>query len=235
MGENDLNNLHIYDEVADRWWSDEVRWIRTLKNLVPGRMAYFSDFTGWEGTRVLDLGCAGGFMSEALADKGAKVTAIDPAAAAISAARMHAAKTGRIIDYHEGVGENLRFPAGDFDVVVCVDVLEHVDDLARVVGEVARVLRPGGLFLFDTINRNALAKFVTITLAENVLKLLPKGTHDPAKFIRPGELVAVLEKAGLAAGKFTGLGPRGITPQGDFTFGRMPTTAVIYMGTARKG
>lgn len=229
------NDLTIYDTVAAKWWSDEIRWVRTLKNMVPGRLAWFDRHIDWSGKAVLDLGCAGGFMAEALDAKGARVTGIDPARDAIEAARAHAAQGGRQITYDVGVGEALPYADGSFDAVVCVDVLEHVQDLDKVCAEVARVLRPGGLFLFDTINRNPLARLAVITVAEDVLRLLPKGTHDPAMFIRPGELRAALAGAGLKMGKLTGLGPRGITRRGDFTFGRVPGTAIIYMGTAAKG
>ncbi len=121
-----------------------------------------------------------------------------------------------------------------FEVVVCVDVLEHVADLNKVLAEVARVLRPGGLFLFDTINRNPLARFATITIAEKLLRLLPQGTHDPAMFIRPGELRHAMHGAGLVPGPMTGLGPRGVNRRGDLTFGRLPLTAILYIGIAGK-
>jgi len=228
------NDLSIYDAAAAQWWSDEIRWVRTLKNMVPARLAYFDRFVAWEGRAVLDLGCAGGFMAEAVHDRGARVTGIDPAGAAIAAARAHAAETGRDIAYHIGTGEALPFADAAFDIVVCVDVLEHVADLRRVLGEVARVLAPGGWFLFDTINRNGLSRLAVVTLAEDVLRLLPKGTHDPANFIRPRELAAALEGAGLRPGPVTGLGPRGLTRRLDPVFGRLPLTAIIYMGTARK-
>jgi 2-polyprenyl-6-hydroxyphenyl methylase/3-demethylubiquinone-9 3-methyltransferase len=228
------NDLTIYDTVADRWWSDEIRWVRTLKNLVPGRLSWFDRQIDWAGKRVLDLGCAGGFMAEALATRGAQVTGIDPAEKAIAAARAHAAANGHAIAYDVGVGEALPYDLAGFDAVVCVDVLEHVSDLDRVLSEVARVLRPGGLFLFDTINRNPLARLATITMAEDILRLLPRGTHDPALFIKPAELRARLSRAGLTPGPMTGLGPRGITRRGDPTFGRLPVKAVLYMGTARK-
>ncbi len=228
------NDLTIYDAVADHWWSDDIRWVRTLKNLVPGRLSWMDRQFDWAGKDVLDLGCAGGFMAEALATRGAQVTGIDPAAQAIAAARAHAAQSGNDIGYDVGVGEALPYGDGAFDAVVCVDVLEHVEDLTRVLAEVARVLRPGGMFLFDTINRNPLARLATITMAEDILRLLPRGTHDPALFIKPGELRRALTDAGLVAGPFTGLGPRGITRRGDLTFGRLPLTTILYMGFARK-
>jgi 2-polyprenyl-6-hydroxyphenyl methylase/3-demethylubiquinone-9 3-methyltransferase len=228
------NDLTIYDAVADRWWSDEIRWVRTLKNLVPGRLSWFDRQIDWAGLEVLDLGCAGGFMAEALVARGAKVTGIDPASEAIAAARAHASAGGLQIAYDVGVGEALPYGADSFDAIVCVDVLEHVSDLTKVLAEVARVLWPGGLFLFDTINRNPLARLATITVAEDILRLLPRGTHDPALFITPRELRAGLVNAGLVPGRFTGLGPRGINRRGDLTFGQLPLTTILYMGTARK-
>ena len=234
MAQTLRNNLEIYDHVAAQWWSDDIRWVRTLKNMVPGRLGWFDRHIDWQGKNVLDLGSAGGFMAEALDDRGAHVTGIDPAKDAIAAATAHADAAGRSIRYDVGVGEALPYSDASFDAVVCVDVLEHVQSLPTVISEVSRVLRPGGLFLFDTINRNPIARLVTITMAEDVLKLLPRGTHDPALFIKPAELRTELQDAGFAVGKMVGLGPRGINGRGDFTFGRVPGTMIIYMGTARK-
>jgi len=228
------NDLTIYDQVADQWWSDDIRWVRTLKNLVPGRLKWFDRHIDWQGRQVLDLGCAGGFMAEAMAVRGARVTGIDPAAAAIDAARHHARGAGLRIGYDVGVGEALPYDDADFDAVVCVDVLEHVTDLHKVLSEVARVLRPGGMFLFDTINRNPLARLATITIAEDLLRLLPRGTHDPAMFIKPIELRRAMEGAGLVPGPVTGLGPRGMNRRLDLTFGPLPLKAILYMGIARK-
>lgn len=234
MVEQARNDLTIYDDVAADWWSDDIRWVRTLKNLVPGRMAWFDRHVKWPGKAVLDLGCAGGFMAERLAQDRAQVWGIDPAAKAVEAARAHTVAGGLDIQYDVGVGEALPYEDAAFDVVVCVDVLEHVEDLGKVLREVARVLRPGGCFLFDTINRNLLARLATITVAEDILKLLPRGTHDPAMFIKPVELIHGLEAAGLTPGPMTGLGPRGINRRGDFTFGPLPLKAIIYMGVAHK-
>lgn len=228
------NDLAIYDTYAEHWWSDDVRWVRTLRNLVPGRLSWFDRHVDWAWLDVLDLGCAGGFMSEALTKRGARVTGIDPAAEAIAAARARATAVGQSVDYDLGVGEHLPYPNGRFHAVVCVDVLEHVDDLRQVVGEVARVLKPGGMFLYDTINRNPLSRFVTITIAEDLLRMLPRGTHDPALFVKPRELAGELEAAGLVPGPTKGLGPRGLNRRGDFFFGPVPTRSVIYMGVARK-
>ncbi len=228
------NDLTIYDKVADRWWSDGIRWVRTLKNLVPGRLKWFDRHIDWQGKDVLDLGCAGGFMAEALAERGAHVTGIDPASDAIDAARDHA-RAGKLrIAYDVGVGEALPYDDASFDAVVCVDVLEHVADLHRVLSEIARTMRPGGLLLFDTINRNPMARLASITIAEDMLRLLPRGTHDPAMFIKPKELRAAFQGVGLVPGPITGLGPRGFNRRLDLTFGPLPSTAILYMGIACK-
>lgn len=225
----------IYDAVASHWWDDRIRWVRTLHAMAPARLRHFDRvMPNWSGRAVLDLGCAGGFMAEALAKRGAVVSGLDPSAGAIAAARAHAAAEGLAIDYREGFGEALPWPDAGFDAVVCVDVLEHVRDLDRVLAEVARVLRPGGWFLFDTINRNPLAAFAVVTVAERLLGLLPRGAHDPKLFIRPRDLRARLEGLGFETGRFRGLGPVGIDRRGDFRFGVIPGTAIIYIGTARK-
>ncbi|MEM6588841.1 MAG: bifunctional 2-polyprenyl-6-hydroxyphenol methylase/3-demethylubiquinol 3-O-methyltransferase UbiG [Pseudomonadota bacterium] len=228
------NDLSIYDDVAKQWWSDDIKWVRTLKAMVPARLRWFDQYNNWVGQRVLDLGCAGGFMAEALHNSGAEVTGIDPAAEAISAARTHAIHEGYGIHYDVGVGEALPYEDASFDAVVCVDVLEHVSDLDRVLREVHRVLVPGGRFFFDTINRNIISRLAVITMAEDVLRLLPKGTHDPGMFIKPAELEAAMKRAGLLPGPTTGLGPTGINKRLDFTFGPLPLQTVIYMGVADK-
>lgn len=227
------NDLTIYDKIADQWWSEEVRWIRILRNLAKGRLSWFDEALDWQGKEILDLGCAGGFMAEAIAQRGAKVTGIDPAQKAIEIARRHAESEHLSIKYDVGVGENLPYGDQTFDIVVCVDVLEHVSDLNQVINEIARVLKPGGYLAYDTINRTLLARFATITLAEDILGILPRGTHDPNLFIKPSELKAVMEKAGLTVGPIVGLGPNGIDKRFDPTFGYVPITGIIYMGLAQ--
>jgi len=224
----------LYDGAAPVWWEDRPpRWVRALAALVPARLAHFDPVVGdWRGRRVLDLGCAGGFMAEALARRGAAVTGIDPAAGAVAAARRHAGASGLAVRYAAGVGEALPYRTGAFDVVVCVDVLEHVGDLEAVLDEVSRVLAPGGLFLFDTINRTPAAALGVVTIGERVLGLLPRGTHDPALFIKPAELRAALARRGFAVGPMAGLGPVGMDRHGTPRFGRVPTTAALYVGHA---
>lgn len=229
------NDLTIYDKYAEDWWSGRIRWLRALRNMVPARLQAFDRIAGdWRSKRVLDLGCGGGFMAEALAERGALVTGIDPAAGAIAIAWKHAEARGLAIGYSVGTGESLAFADRSFDIVVSVDVLEHVADLDRVIAEIARVLKPGGLFLFDTINRNRFATTVMITFAEDILKLLPPGTHDPDRFIRPEELRRKLTQAGFTVGAFAGFGPRRVNWRLDPVFGPLPTLAVQYLGDARR-
>ena len=228
-----LNDLSIYERYSAHWWDGSERWLRTLQNLVPARLAYFDPLIDWRGKHVLDLGCGGGFMAEALARRGATVTGIDPSAGAITIAESHAAAEQLAISYVKASGEDLPFADSCFDHVVCVDVLEHVSDLDAVIGEIRRVLRPGGTFAFDTINRNFLAQLVIVILGEKLLKLLPRGTHDPAKFITPVELAAMLRAHGFGACRLAGLGPIGMNRKLDFVFGRLPFLTIQYMGHAR--
>lgn len=227
------NDLSIYRTYAPNWWDGSQRFLRLLHNIVPARMRYFSTLVApWNGKAVLDLGCGGGFMSEALAKEGAHVVGVDPSAPAIDAARAHAQKEGLAIDYKVGSGEHIPLEDASADCVVCVDVLEHVDDVGTVLDEIGRVLKPGGMFLFDTINRTPLAKLVLVDFGETILGLLPRGTHDPAKFIQPAELRAMLIERGFKVGPFVGLSPRGLNWRLDFTFGRFPSTKIMYMGHA---
>ncbi len=228
------NDLSIYRTYAHNWWDGSQRFLRLLHNIVPARMRHFSTVVdAWTGKTVLDLGCGGGFMSEALARKGALVVGVDPSGPAIEAAQDHARHEGLAIDYRVGSGERIPLESASTDCVVCVDVLEHVENVDTVLDEIRRVLKPGGLFLFDTINRTALATLVLVHFGEKILGLLPRGTHDPAKFIRPAELSAKLKTRGFDVGPFVGLGPCGIDRRLDFTFGRLPSVQIMYMGHAR--
>jgi 2-polyprenyl-6-hydroxyphenyl methylase/3-demethylubiquinone-9 3-methyltransferase len=206
------NNLAFYDQQAACWW-EESATIFPLSQLNPLRFLYFDQFVSdWRNLRVLDVGCGGGYTCEFLARRGALVTGIDRSAPCIAAARSHAATSGLAIDYHVGRAEALPFAAGRFDVVVCVDVLEHVDRPEAVIGEIARVLTPGGSLCFDTINRTFRSRLTMIWLLETLLRLIPAGVHDWRRFVPPAELRHWLEASGFGA----------ITMRGMDLFGRGP-------------
>jgi 2-polyprenyl-6-hydroxyphenyl methylase/3-demethylubiquinone-9 3-methyltransferase len=229
------NQQTMYRSYAAEWWSGKHRWLRTMHNLVPTRLKYFDSIVhDWRGLSVLDLGCGGGFMTEPLAERGANVIGVDPSEPAIAAAREHAKAAGLVIDYRVGTAEAIPLPDSSIDCVVIVDVLEHVTDPAAVIADINRVLKPSGLLLYDTLNRTRLAAFAFVFLGEDVLRIGPQGTHDPAKFITPKELLAMLRDGGFDAAPVVGLGPNGLNRRFDVTFGRLPTTALMYMGHARK-
>jgi 2-polyprenyl-6-hydroxyphenyl methylase/3-demethylubiquinone-9 3-methyltransferase len=205
----------IYDRVHATWWEQDgfMALLRTSVN--PPRVEYFHDVLVRRlrldpgKLRVLDVGCGGGLLSEPLARLGCTLTGIDRSLPTLDAARAHARANGLDIDYLHGSAESLPFEPGKFDVVVCCDVLEHVDDVEAVVSEIARVLKPGGVFLFDTINRTLRSKLVAIKLAQDwrLTRLIPRDVHVWDKFVRPGELVAAMERHGLSNCELAGLSP----------------------------
>ena len=191
------NNLSYYDQWATRWW-DKKATVAPLAKLNPLRFQFFDRYIpNWRELKVLDLGCGGGFTCEFLARRGAAVTGLDLSSACIETASRHAQATGLSICYQQGRGERLPFEKDTFDVVVCVDVLEHVESPAQTIAEVSRVLRPSGRFCFDTINRTWQSKLVMVWLLENVLRQIPQGVHDWQKFITPAELSAIAAQQNL--------------------------------------
>lgn len=213
------NNLAFYDQQAIQWWS-ETATIFPLSKLNPLRFEYFDRFIpNWQGLKVLDVGCGGGYTCEFLAQRGARVTGIDPSAACIEVAKSHAEEMGLTIDYHVGLGETLPFEDDSFDVVVCVDVLEHVQSVAATVTEISRVMQPGGLFCFDTINRTWQSRWLMIWLLEDVLRQIPRGIHDWHQFVPPKELHQQLVHAGFSQ----------VTLQGFDLFGRTPLAQISHL------
>lgn len=201
----DATELNRFNAVASHWW-DVNGPLRTLHGLNPLRVQYIRDRATLAGQQVLDVGCGGGILAEALSACGAHVTAIDLAHEALLVARLHAAEGGLAIDYREIAAETLVETAADtFDVVTCFELLEHVPDPASVVRACARLVKPGGLLFLSTINRTPKAWLMAILGAEYALNILPRGTHEYARFIRPSELAGWLRAAGLSLCAITGV------------------------------
>ncbi|MBD2530785.1 3-demethylubiquinone-9 3-O-methyltransferase [Nostoc flagelliforme FACHB-838] len=192
------NNLEYYDLNADTWWKED-KVLYLSNHLNKSRFEFFSNFVpDWKGVKVLDIGCGGGLACEFIANQNAYVSGIDLSFNSIKIAQEHARNSNLKIDYQRALAENLPYQENSFDVVLCFDVLEHVEDWQKVISEAYRVLRKDGLFLFDTINRNLKSKFIMIWLLEDTLKHIPPGLHDWNKFIKPEEMIETMEKAGFA-------------------------------------
>ena len=194
-----------FSEAASRWWDADGEF-QPLHAINPLRLAYIKRHTTLHGRDVLDVGCGGGLLSEAMALEGASVTGIDLSTQSLDVARLHALETGVEITYRDVAVESLaeELP-GAFDVVTCMEMLEHVPDPASVVAACARLVRPGGHVYFSTLNRNAKSWLFAIVGAEYVLKLLPRGTHNHAHFIRPSELASWCRAPGMVMDDLTGL------------------------------
>ncbi|MES2561285.1 MAG: bifunctional 2-polyprenyl-6-hydroxyphenol methylase/3-demethylubiquinol 3-O-methyltransferase UbiG, partial [Pseudomonadota bacterium] len=177
-----------------------------LHDINPLRLDHIDAIAGLSGKRVLDVGCGGGILSEAMASRGANVTGIDLADRPLKVARLHMLESGRKVDYLKIAAEDLAAQRGaDFDVVTCMELLEHVPDPAATVRACSSLVKPGGWVFFSTINRNPKAYLYAVIGAEYILRLLPRGTHDYSRFIRPSELASVCRSAGLAVSGVVGM------------------------------
>lgn len=193
----DPAEIEKFDRVAKLWWNPAGK-MGMLHVINPLRTAFIADHVMLAGVRAVDVGCGGGILAEALAKAGARVTGIDQSTFTLEIARQHAAQAGLAIDYRlQTVEELAAREAGQFDVVTCMEMLEHVPDPAAVVGACARLLKPGGRAFFSTINRNLKAWLFAIVGGEYVLRILPRGTHQYAKLIRPDELRGWTVQSGL--------------------------------------
>ena len=202
----DPAELAKFSALAHRWW-DPTSEFRPLHEINPLRLAHIERLAqGIAGKRVLDVGCGGGILAEAMARSGAQVTGIDLADKPLKVAMLHKLESGCEVDYRLVSAEALAAEApGSFDLVTCMEMLEHVPEPASVVRACARLARPGGWVFFSTINRNPKSFLFAIVGAEYVLNLLPRGTHEYARFIRPSELAAHCRAAGLSVADITGM------------------------------
>ncbi|MDA0706647.1 MAG: bifunctional 2-polyprenyl-6-hydroxyphenol methylase/3-demethylubiquinol 3-O-methyltransferase UbiG [Proteobacteria bacterium] len=186
-----------FDALASRWWDPDGEF-RPLHEINPLRLDWIRQHADLHGANVVDIGCGGGILAESLAQAGAKVTGIDMAESPLAVARLHQIESGVVVDYRQTTAEDLAASEqSQYDVVTCLEMLEHVPDPAGVIASIHTLLRPGGHAFFSTINRNPKSFMLAIVGAEYLLKLLPAGTHEYRKFIRPSELDAWARTAGL--------------------------------------
>ena len=197
MSNYDAAELNKFSELAHKWW-DKTSEFKPLHDINPLRLNYIDQAVSLAGKTVLDVGCGGGILSESMAEKGAIVTGIDLGEKALKVAQLHSLETGVDINYRLIEVEQLaeEVPAS-FDVVTCLEMLEHVPNPASVVQACAKLVKPGGHVFFSTINRNAKAYVFAVIGAEYVLNMLPKGTHDYAKFLKPSELAGFIRNTDL--------------------------------------
>jgi len=197
--------LEKFGQLAHRWW-DPGSEFKPLHDINPLRLDYIDGIAGLRGKRVVDVGCGGGILAEAMAQRGARVTGIDLAEKPLKVAQLHLLESGLEVDYRLMATEALalEMPRG-FGVVTCMELLEHVPDPAATVRACADLTEPGGRVFFSTINRNLKSYMLAVVGAEYVLKLLPRGTHDYARFIKPSELSAMCRAAGLQVAGVTGM------------------------------
>ena len=222
--------LEKFNRLAARWWDPDGE-SRPLHDLNPERLAYVRERATLRGARVLDVGCGGGLLSEALARAGAEVTAIDLSPGVLDVARLHLYESQLTVDYREISVEALAAERpGHYDAITCMEMLEHVPDPGSVVAACATLLKPGGKAFFSTLNRTPAAFALAIVGAEYVMRLLPRGTHRYTQFIRPSELAAALRSADLALTDLRGLDYNPFTRKARTT----TSVAVNYLLSAEK-
>jgi 2-polyprenyl-6-hydroxyphenyl methylase / 3-demethylubiquinone-9 3-methyltransferase len=210
---HDPAEIARFDSLAQRWWDAEGEF-KPLHTMNPVRVGYIDQRVQLDGKRVLDVGCGGGLLCEAMTRRGANVTGIDLGETTIEVANLHAMESQLSIRYlRQSVEEHAQDIHDGYDVITCLEMLEHVPDPAGVISSIASLLKPGGQAVFSTLNRNPKSYALAILGAEYLLKLLPKGTHTYAQFIRPSELARWVREAGLELRDITGLQFHPITRQ----------------------
>lgn len=201
----DQREIDKFSEVASRWW-DTTSEFKPLHEINPLRLAYVKENAAIEGKRVLDVGCGGGILSESMAQAGGQVTGIDLSQAALSVAALHAAEAGIDVDYQCVATEDYAtHNTGVFDVITCMEMLEHVPDPQAIVTACSSLLKPGGTAFFSTLNRNNKSYAFAIVGAEYLLNLLPRGTHEWKRFIKPSELANWCRQSELQIQDLTGM------------------------------
>jgi len=201
----DPNEIHKFEQLASRWW-DRNSEFKPLHDINPLRANWIDNLAPLAEKKVLDVGCGGGILCEALAQRGAEVTGIDMGDAPLEVAKLHRLESGVSVDYHKSTAEDFaaQHPQA-FDTVTCLEMLEHVPDPSSVVRACATLVKPGGSVFFSTINRNPKAFLLAIIGAEYLLRLLPRGTHEYAKLIKPSEMGSWIRDTGLQLDQMTGL------------------------------
>jgi len=205
MSNVDAVEIEKFSALAHKWWDPNSEF-RPLHEINPLRLGYINDIVPLSGKTVLDVGCGGGILSEALAGAGATVTGIDLADKSLSVAKLHLLESGKQVEYRKVAVEVLaKERPASYDVVTCMEMLEHVPDPAAVVAACAKLVKPNGHVFFSTLNRNPKSYLFAIIGAEYVLNLLPRGTHDYAKFIKPSELAQWCRNTGLNVSDVAGM------------------------------
>lgn len=201
----DPNEIRKFEQLAWRWWDRDSEF-KPLHDINPLRLNYIDDHAHLQGKKVIDVGCGGGILAESMARRGATVTGIDMGATPLSVARLHALESQVEVDYRQISAEAIADEAaGQYDVVTCMEMLEHVPDPSSVIAACARLVKPGGEVFFSSINRNPKSFLFAIIGAEYVLNMLPKGTHEYGKFIRPSELERWARSVGLELRNIVGM------------------------------
>jgi 2-polyprenyl-6-hydroxyphenyl methylase/3-demethylubiquinone-9 3-methyltransferase len=230
MTNADPHELQKFSELAHRWWDPRAEF-KPLHELNPLRLKWIDSQARLAGKRVLDIGCGGGILAESMSALGAHVKGIDLSTEALGVADLHSLDSGIAVDYEEIAAEAIaaREPAS-FDVVTCMEMLEHVPDPAAIVAACAALVKPGGWVFFSTLNRNLKSYLFAVVGAEYVARMLPRGTHDYARFIRPAELAGFARRADLQPSEFKGITYHPITKQ----FEVSGDTSINYMLSCRR-
>jgi 2-polyprenyl-6-hydroxyphenyl methylase/3-demethylubiquinone-9 3-methyltransferase len=226
----DPQELTKFGDLAHRWW-DANSEFKTLHDINPLRLGWIDRHCELQGKKVIDVGCGGGLLAEGMAALGAHVTGIDLGEKALGVARLHLLESGLKIDYRHIAAEDMaQAEPAAYDAVTCLEMLEHVPDPASIVRACARMVKTGGTVFFSTLNRNPKAYLLAVVGAEYLLNMLPRGTHDYAKFIRPAELARLCREAGLSVQEIIGMSYNPLSKQ--YSLGR--DTSVNYLLRARR-